>query len=351
MFSIPVHAIDEENPSKILIIRFSSFGDILLTLPLVFLLRRKFPHAEIHYLLNKSFSGIFEAVKADKIRLHLYDRAKKNDELSVLIAKLRAEKFDWIIDLQNNFRSFRVKLFLSGKKFKYRKNRIKRFLFVKFKIGSLSGVHVSQKYISAVFPKDKLNKFVLDQEKIDFTSFAEFQKDHPFVFNGKKNIVVFPGARHHTKMWPMNYYNDLLHTLAQSNEYNLIVGGDLKEAKVINKISAVKEKSVYNLAGKTTVADTIRLVALADLVISNDSAPMHLAAILGKKQISIWGSTVTDFGFFPLNLRAVIMEIGDLPCRPCSHLGYDRCPKGHFKCMKDIKPEAVLNNIYKLLEK
>ncbi|GAB4377079.1 MAG: hypothetical protein Kow0042_24250 [Calditrichia bacterium] len=161
-------------------------------------------------------------------------------------------------------------------------------------------------------------------------------------------VVVAPGARHFTKRWPPDYYAELIKLIYEKyGQKCILVGGreDIPIAKQI--ISLTADVPVHSVVGEFSILQTAALIERAHLVICNDSGLMHIAAAYQKPTIAFFGSTVQEFGFFPANSKAIVLENQNLSCRPCSHIGRSRCPKKHFRCLIEITPQQVLVEIEK----
>ncbi len=333
---------------RILLIRFSSLGDVVLTSALIKALRQKFPDAELDFVVRRQYA---ELVRHNS-RLNTvfeYDARSGFSGLKELKAKLRARKYDVILDLQKNFRSIflRTGLRSRSKILKVRKNQLLRFLLVKFKWNLYARFYprplsVAQKYLNAAEPllgqcdapepEIFLPREVLSAEKERWNRLQE----------QNFGVIMAPGARHFTKRWPADYYVRLIRSIFEKSGRKTILVGGKDEAALAGEICAeLPEGSCLNLCGKLSVLRTAALISLAPFFISNDSGLMHVAAAFGRPQIAIFGSTTRELGFFPQNPRAVVMENNALNCRPCSHIGRAACPKGHFKCIREIPPEIV----------
>ncbi|MCK5078042.1 MAG: glycosyltransferase family 9 protein [Calditrichia bacterium] len=266
---------------------------------------------------------------------------------------LKQSKYNWIIDLQNNMRSLLLSAGLSKELYKYKKNRLSRYLFVKFKSGQYvknKKRSVSDKYIDSIREKLTITHAKDVLVKIEKEEIKKLQNTYKFFNNGKLTVFIYPGAKHFTKIWPLTYYNQLVEKIQLTNRWNVVLAGDKHDAVIISKMHCLSISDVYNLSGKHSIKETMQLTSLCKLVISNDSAPMHVAAIFKIPQISIWGNTVEQFGFFPINPNSRILQNNSIECRPCSHIGFKQCPKEHFKCMRDIDVDSVFNTFLEMAE-
>lgn len=165
--------------------------------------------------------------------------------------------------------------------------------------------------------------------------------------NRQKNLVVIAvGSKWFTKRWPLEYFNQVISALEEKDVTVAVVGG--VEEKFLN---VVKTKNMLDLRGETTLLELAELISRAKIVVTNDSSPIHIAsAFKDTKILAIFGPTVRELGFFPWSKNSIVFENKDVGCRPCSIHGGDSCPKKHFKCMLDITPDLILEEIYRTLE-
>lgn len=320
---------------KILIIRFSSIGDIVLTTPVIRCLKQQLKDSEIHFLTKEQFVPIVKANPyIDKIHFI------KND-LKHILPQLKSENFNFIVDLHKNFRSVFVKLKLRKPSKTYNKLNIKKWLLVNFKINLLPEIHIVDRYFEAVknlgVKNDGkgLDYFIPENEKVNI---SELPSTHQ---NGFIGFAI--GGKHNTKMFPVE---KIISVCKKINMPVVLLGGyeDIKTAEYIKK--SVGDK-IYNACGKYSINQSASLVWHAEKIITNDTGLMHIAAAFKKQIISIWGNTVPAFGMYPYlpeteKNKSVIVEIKNLRCRPCSKLGYKKCPKGHFDCMQKITEEKII---------
>jgi len=326
---------------KFLIIRFSSIGDIVLTTPVIRCLKNQVDGAEIHYITKKQYSNVLEGNPYID-RLWLY-----NKNLGELLLQLQAENFDYIIDLHNNMRSLRVKSKLRKKSYSFNKLNFRKWLIVNLKINTLPDVHIVDRYLFTLKSFNVIN----DQKGLDYFLPVE-KKDKSDSFWDElpaKYIAMVIGAQHETKKAPAEILSAICDKV---NLPVIIVGGkeDIPLAESILKYAISPEK-IWNTAGKLSLNQSASLVKSAELVISHDTGLMHIAAAFRKKIFSIWGNTIPEFGMYPYlpDPDSKIFEVKGLPCRPCSKIGYQSCPKGHFKCMKEQNTEEVANLVNKQL--
>lgn len=309
---------------KILIIRFSSIGDIVLTTPVIRCLKKQLD-VEIHYLTKTSFKGIMKNNPYVDV-VHTIDK-----EISVeLIEKLRGEQYDFIADLHNNLRTFRLKRALKVEAKSFPKLNVQKWLLVNFKMKSMPNVHVVDRYMETithfgVVNDDKgLDYFISEDAKVDLVRLPEKQ------VNGYVAVVI--GGQHATKMMSTP---KLIEVCDKLNEPIVLLGGSEDANRGDEIVAAIGDK-VFNACGKFKLDESASLVQQADWIITHDTGLMHIAAAFKKRIVSVWGNTVPELGMYPYQAhpQSKIVEVKGLSCRPCSKIGYSKCPKGHFKCME-----------------
>ncbi len=160
-------------------------------------------------------------------------------------------------------------------------------------------------------------------------------------------IVVSPSSVWPTKRWPKEYYRDLVKRLADDGLKIVIIG--IERDKEISDFVRNSDERIIDLTGKTGIKDLFYLIAWAKLLISNDSAPIHIASAFNTPTIDIYGPTVPEFGFYPLSDKNRIVQVDNLSCRPCGRHGSVSCKKRHFRCMRDITPDVVYKAAIDLL--
>lgn len=324
---------------KILILRFSSIGDIVLTTPVVRCLRKKYPEAEIHYATKKPFHSILNH-NPYLTKIHLLE-----DSVIQLVSELKTEKFDYVIDLHNNQRTLLIKLLLGTKTFSFNKINFEKWLMVNFKINRLPDKHIVDRYLETAESLgvendgEGLDYFLSKEEEVDLKTLpAEFQSNY---------IGWVIGAKHPTKKFPVS---KIFKTLSLFNYPIVLLGGkEDREAgnQIIQSSIANHKSSIFNACGKFSLNQSASLVQQAKFIVTNDTGLMHIAAAFKKPVISIWGNTIPEFGMSPYGTRNLKMETVNLSCRPCSKLGFDICPKGHFKCMNLINENSIADEIEK----
>jgi heptosyltransferase-2 len=304
-------------PMKILVIRLSSIGDIVLTSPVVRVLKKQL-NAEVHFLTKKTFAKwLSHNPYIDTI--HHYEDG---------VQPLQTEGYDFVVDLHHNLRSLKIKRALKLPSKSVNKLNIRKFLLTTFKINLMPHIHMVDRNIATVEHLGVKN----DMEGLDFfipeTEFLPkaFQIKEPFV-------AVVIGGQHSTKILPTF---KLIELCKQLNRKFVLVGGP-EDAERGREIISQTQNGL-NACGELSLTQSALLVKGADFVVSHDTGMMHISAALKKKIYSVWGNTAPPFGMVPYlpDPDSVIVENKALGCRPCSKIGYAKCPRGHFRCMTEI---------------
>ena len=327
-------ATDFSEFSKILIIRLSSLGDVLLTTPLIRNIKKKNPGIHIDFIVREKFAETLQN-NPNLNEILLYVNSK--DEQKVLFKSVQAKNYELVIDLQNNFRSREITRLLNCKTLRFDKNNIKKFLLVHFKVNLLKDTpQIPIRYSEAA----SINE--LDNEGLDF--YSENIPD-PKLNSSANYIGLCPGAKHFTKRWPKEYFIELGKKL-ESTGYIIILFGGEEEIQICNEIE--KELNTAINLCNTNLKQIGANMKMCKAIYTNDSGLMHLASAVKIPVIAFFGSTVREFGFFPYKTKSIVLENKNLSCRPCTHIGRNACPKTHFKCMLEIKPELAYNTLTKL---
>jgi ADP-heptose:LPS heptosyltransferase len=323
---------------KYLIIRFSSIGDIVLTTPVLRLLKKQDPTAQIHYVTKKRYAALV-APNPYVSKVHVL-----NGSMAALIAELRAERFDCVVDLHRSWRSFRLKAALRRKTFTFRKQNWRKWLLVHFKQHFLPISHVVDRYVDAAPTLRSLK----DDAGLDF--FMPQRVTLPISLAGKLRpnssfVVVVLGAQHATKRIPPQRVVELCSQLTLPV---LLLGG--RDVAPQGEEVARLCPGVRNACGQLSIHQSALLMRQARAVVTPDTGMMHIAAALKKNVVSLWGSTVPELGMSPYlpGEKSKVYEVQNLRCRPCSKIGFGRCPRGHFRCMNDIDYGAVARYVNSL---
>ncbi|MBP7534790.1 MAG: glycosyltransferase family 9 protein [Chitinophagales bacterium] len=323
---------------KILIIRFSSIGDIVLTTPLVRCLSQQLPNAQIHYLTKPAFAGILAP------NPHIQKVQTLSSSIIKTIQQLKTEKYDYVIDLHHNQRSLLIKLGLGVTAKSFDKLNYEKWLAVNFKkIDDLPNLHIVDRYIATAqhlgIKNDGqgLDYFIPPKDEVNIEQ--QFPNLSP-----QKYIALVIGAAHATKRMPTQKIIDLCDTIKQP----IVLLGGKEDAENANNIVMQSKGCIANACGLLNLNQSASVVRQAGKVVSHDTGMMHIAAAFQKPICSVWGNTIPQFGMYPYlsvaaQAQSVMVQVANLPCRPCSKIGYNKCPKGHFNCMQQIDVAAIAN--------
>lgn len=318
---------------KILFIRFSSIGDIVLTTPAVRCAKLQ-TGAAVHFLTKRAYFPLLEAnPHVDKVFLI----EKKVAEVAPL---LRAEGYDAVVDLHHNLRSWQVRLALRGVPFfSFEKRNWEKWLLTRFKINRLPpGEHIVDRYLAALAPLGVRN----DGLGLDY--FLP-QNQRPALPHPSNYVAFAIGAAHRTKRLP----NHKIVEICRSARQPVLLLGGKAEAADGEAIARASGSHVVNCCGKLSLHESAEVLRGAAKVITHDTGMMHIAAAFQKEILSIWGNTVPGFGmwaYFGDGLgQDTRFEVPGLKCRPCSKLGHGQCPQGHFRCMELQDAQAVVKRL------
>jgi ADP-heptose:LPS heptosyltransferase len=320
---------------KILVIRFSSMGDIIYTTPVVRCLKKQLSNAEVHFLTKPAFKYIYDNNPyVDRLLL-------LKPTLSETIEEIKAENYDYIIDLHNNLRTSLIKLRTGIKSSTYKKQRLRKWLSLKFDLKLVPPVHLVDRYLKTV----KFLGVKNDAKPIDYYIKTEHDLKKLLPASHQENYVAFViGATHFTKRMPNE---KIINICRQIDRPVVLLGGEDVKANGTEIADAAGNK-VYNACGGTSLDESVYLVSKATSVIGFDTGLTHIAEAFDKPIASIWGGTVPELlGVQPYMVKDAEVIGINLPCRPCSKFGLEKCPLGHFKCMKDIADNKVVDFVNK----
>jgi heptosyltransferase-2 len=312
---------------KILITRFSSIGDIVLTFPILRCLKIQVPSSEIHYATKIQFKELVSASEYIDRQYFL------ENSLKDLIKALRKEKYDLIIDLHNNLRTLQISSALGVKTLRFPKLNFKKWLLVNLKVNKMPNLHLVDRYFQAVKKLDVVN----DSKNNTFFISAENEIDIKKQFNlsPKSYIAVVIGAQFSTKRIPLD---KLIEILSGINYPIVLIGGNTDKIVATELCKNLTKKEIYSACGDFNILQSASIVKQSKAVLTNDTGMMHIASCFSLPITTVWGNTSSAFGmsaYTPENNSEIFnFEVQDLACRPCSKIGFQKCPKGHFKCME-----------------
>lgn len=325
---------------KILLIRFSSIGDIVLTTPVIRALKNQLG-CELHVITKEPFRIV---LSGNPYINKLYSWEKNIKEV---FNELKSENYDFIVDLQKNRKSVKLRQQLKRPSSSFPKLNLQKWLLVNFKLNTLPDIHIVDRYFKAVsvlgIKKDKqgLDYFIPPEDEISPT------KIDPLLMKGYIGFVI--GGKHNTKVLP----NDKVVEIIDQLHLPIVLFGGEEDHKRGDELeNIVSSGKIINTCGQFSLNQSASLVKQASLMITNDTGLMHIAAAFKKPIISIWGNTVPGFGMYPYFPEKVstsfFSEVEGLKCRPCSKLGFKKCPKKHFRCMLDQDVTGIVEKAKEL---
>lgn len=331
---------------KILLIQTAFLGDAILTTPLIRAVKQIFQNSQLDILVIPETKLIFQD-NPHISNILLFDKRRFLNRYTSFISTLRVirnNKYNLIISVHLSFSSSLFFL-LSGCN--------KRLGFPRQKFKNISvdlpkGLPIVKRYLYL------MNYFFKDEFSYQTELFWDSELDNKiknFVreknTEKKKLVGIAPGSVWPTKRWPLKYYAELIKKLNEHDVKCVLVGGK-QDQEVCDKIVELTEPENVNTSGQFTILESAALIKELDLLVTNDSAPMHIANAVKTDVIAIFGPTVKRFGFFPFRSNDEVIEIS-LECRPCGKHGGKKCPQRHFKCMKDITPDVVFQSVIRHL--
>lgn len=329
---------------RILIIHTAFIGDIVLSTPLIKKLRDTYPKAEITYLTTPVGASI---LRNNPHLNHIIEYDKRGEHKGIkgfwaIAKKLKMEAYNLVITPHRYLRSTFL-TFLTGAPIRRGYDSAAASFLYNERVHYDKSKHEVEKLLSFV-PKDEGKRYEIEI----FPTELEVEKvDKLLEKRREKVVVVAPGSKWFTKKWPLEYFNRVIKELEKREDTTVVVVGG-KEEMFFNMPLA---NTTIDLRGKTTLLELAEAIRRADIVLTNDSSPIHIASAFPNVRIlALFGPTVEKFGFFPWSKNSEVFQVEGLECRPCSIHGGDSCPKKHFKCMLDIKPEMVLERIESILE-
>ena len=323
---------------KILIIRFSSIGDLVLTTPVIRCLKQQLS-AEIHFLVKEQYISILNA------NPYIDQVIGLRNNLRSLTRELKKIDYDYIVDLHKNLRTAYFSLRLRMKTLRVHKLNVKKWLLTKFKVNWLPRKHLVDRYLQTVKPLGVYNDgrgldfFIPQKDQINVTHLHSSLLPNQYI-----SFVV--GAAHATKQLP----SSKIISICRKINYPIVLIGGAKDSENGKKIKNLSGPHVVNLCGVLNLQQSADVIRQSRKVITPDTGMMHISAALNKEIISVWGSTVPELGMYPYYpenrvAKNTMVQVSGLSCRPCSKIGYSKCPRGHFKCMELIREAAILAQI------
>jgi ADP-heptose:LPS heptosyltransferase len=312
---------------RLLFIRFSSIGDIVLTTPAIRCAKNQIPGVEIHFLTKLSMKDLVIG-NPNIHHCHFLD-----NNIDETIAALKEIPFDYVIDLHQNIRSWKIKKALGVPAFSYKKLSLQKWLLAKLQINFLPKTHVCDRYIDTL----QHFKVVNDGKGLDYF----FPKDYSFKAanlptSHLAGFVAFViGASYLNKKMPVQKWIEL----AKQIKKPIVLIGGKEDISIANELASAVPDFIYNAAGKYDLKESASIIQMAQVVVSHDTGFLHIAAAFNKPTITIWGATSPALQFeayYSVDAKTPCYNsiVPNLNCQPCSKQGENKCQQGHFACMQ-----------------
>lgn len=332
---------------KILIIHTAFIGDVILSTPLIKKIKAKYADSEITYMTTPAGKAVLENNPLIN-EFIVYDKKKKNKGVKAMfkiLSKLRKNRYDLAV-LPHRYLRTNILAYFAGIKERIGYKSSEASFLLSKKVFYKKGEHEVERLLNLIEYENFQDKEIdlYPKEKEEKTVDGIWKE---YGLEDKKNIVIAPGSRWKTKMWPIEYYNDLIEKLLKNEKNRIIVVGGKEE----KDLSIKSVEGLVDLRGKTSLLDLAEIIKRSDILVSNDSSPLHIASAFDTFVIAIFGATVKELGFTPWTKNSIVVENAGLYCRPCGLHGGNSCPEKHFKCMLEIKADKIYKIINEKLEK
>jgi heptosyltransferase-2 len=335
---------------RFLIIRFSSIGDVILTTPLIRCLQAEYPECRIDFLVKKEFSVVLSQNPYIS-NIITFDKNAGKSELKRVRNLVRQNAYTHVLDIQKNIRSVYISSGSGARVTGFSKKLLARDLLIRFGINVYREIKpVYLRYFESaselgveydgkgteVFPPDSEAKMVSDL------------LEHNKYLSGTPILAVAPGAQWENKRWPVSGFAAAADTFcAHTGAKTILIGGP-GDTEICNSVQSLMKTPSLNLAGKLSLMGSAALLGRSAMVFTNDTGMLHMAQAMKTPVVAVYGPTTRELGFFPIADKSRVAE-ADVSCRPCTQKGLHHCPKKHFRCMNEIKPENVSNLALELM--
>jgi heptosyltransferase-2 len=330
-------------PEHILIIQTAFIGDVIMSTPLIQAVCDQWPDAEVDILTRPESAILFS--KHPRIRrIYTLDKSgyqSKYESFMDRVRELRPNEYDMAFSIQSSLTSSLLMLLC----------RIKirvgfyRQKFINVKIYPPKGLHIRQRYMAMIEPFT--DKTYSDETHL-YLGMKDKQKADDLVAKINKNRKILigfaPGSVRETKKWPASYWTELF-ILLKDKGYDIVFIGSPSERELCATIIHNAGLEAWNAAGELNLLESAALIHKLDLLVCNDSAPLHMGNAVNTPVYAFFGPTVKAFGCYPYREHDKMLE-RDLPCRPCGKHGHDQCPLRHFKCMMEQYPLEIAQLIF-----
>lgn len=339
--------------AKVLVIRLSSFGDVAMLVPVLFSVAAKYPQDRFSVMTRKAFAPLFENLgfNINVIPLDVNKRHKGIRGMFRVFRRIAVMGFSHVADEHDVLRSKGIRLFMkmTGRKVaKIDKGRNEKDAMIQTKDLAHPLKHTIQRY------QDVFDKLGFPAEMV-FNNFFDFV---PRNFSNLRSVVtekngrwigVAPFSKHKGKIYPLEKMEKIVEKLSQEEGITVFLLGAGKDEQSVLSLWAKKYPSVINPTGKLNLEKELLLISYMDVVLSMDSANMHLASLVQVPVVSVWGATHPSLGFFGFRQSLENAVQVDLDCRPCAVFGELPCQRGDYACMERISEDTVIDHIHKVL--
>lgn len=327
-----------KSPKKILVLRFSSIGDIVLTFPVVAAIKAAYPSCQIDYATKPAFRSLLAACAG------LNNIYTLEGSIRQLKQQIDFQAYDAVIDLHHNLRT-RLLTFLSGATvYRYPKNNWRKWLLTSFKVKPSKPEHVVDRYLSTLQQAFGLEILAPTNQYL-IPANDQFSIQEETGLEPHKYVAFAIGAQFATKRLP----TDLMIELLQKIPYPIVLLGGKEDQETAQKIkTALQDQKIVSMVGQLSIHGSAWLVKNAAALLTHDTGLMHIGACFEVPIHLIWGNTVKEFGMYPYRLEqenCFQYEVENLKCRPCSKIGFQTCPKGHFNCMRQQNLEQISSQL------
>lgn len=330
---------------KILIFHTAFIGDIVLSTPLIKNIKKLYPDSELTYVTTPAGKAILSNNPHVK-EIIAYDKRGKNKGIKgmfSLVEDLRNKKFD-IAYIPHRYLRSSLICFLGKIPTRIGYNISEGKVFLNKKVAYRKDLHEVDRLLELLETECQDKKIELFPSEKDKEYIDNFLSDK--IIENKKLIALAIGSKWNTKRWPIEYFNELIEKLEKIENIQLILVGGNEEKELPVKYS----NKTINAIGETSLLQLAELISRCELIVTNDSSPIHIASAFDTYIIAIFGATVKELGFYPWSEKSEVIENNDLSCRPCGLHGGNECPQKHFKCMLQIKPDLVYRRILEVLK-
>ncbi len=337
---------------RILIIRFSSIGDIVLTTPAIRAVRRRFPQARLDMVTKRQFAELLET-NPHLNHLYQYDARGGLRGLLALGRELRRVRYDLCLDLHNNFRSRLLRVMIGAAEHAaFSKQIVARTLLVRAKINRYRGIlPVAERYLNAAVrfgAQDDGAGLELFPTPEQEARVARLFEDYG-LRGGEIAVGLGAMAAHPLKQWPLEKFAALGRRLAERHQARLIIFGGPADRRIGETLARQLPNRPIVLCGGVSLLESAVALKRCAVFVGNDTGTVHLAAAMRRPVVALFGPTVEEFGFYPYRTPARVIARA-LPCRPCTHTGKGRCRiREYHACMERITVEEVFSAVEELL--